>query len=324
MPDRCKSLEKSQLRPSEDGSEPRHHSTSFLFQKSPVPLPGAARPAGCPDTGHRRLPRSPQPRAEAGPISPAQTAATPALPLLSSRRAGGRDAAAPGTRRERRRGWRSRAPQSTDAARRRRQPLSRPAAQPYRRRRGQGSATGAGTLRRGRPGLPQPPPSLRRALPFASALPQNGGRRAPRAATAGRADWLTPPSQRAGSLRPRASGWLRSRSPLPLAPSPLPAVLLPAGSSCCTRAVPGPVPPSRAPPGSGPGPGGSQRGAAGARATAAGAGKAPAGRAPALPGAGVAGAAGSVTGRGRRLCCSASPLTKRALMNFNFLTRFHV
>lgn len=88
---------KESLRPSEDGSEPRHHNTAFPFRKSPVPLPGPSRPAACPDTGRHRLPPPPQPRTEAGPTP--LTAATPALPRLSSSWAGERNAAAPGTRR---------------------------------------------------------------------------------------------------------------------------------------------------------------------------------------------------------------------------------
>lgn len=213
------------LRPSEDGSEPRHHSTGFLFRKSPVPLPGAARPAGCPDTGHRRLPRSPQPRAESGPISPAQTVATPALPRLSSRRAGGRDAAAaPGTRR----GATPRL-KVAGAPEHRRGSTPQTAALPPGRRSPTGGGAGKGPRPGRAPSAASAQPYLSRHRPTAAALcpspaPSHKMAAAERRAQPPRAAWIgyTPPhpSQRAGSLRPRASGWLRSRLAASACPFP--------------------------------------------------------------------------------------------------------
>lgn len=186
MPDQCKSLKRRHcvLR-----SDTRHH--KFSLSEEPRAL---ARP------------RPPQPRAEAGPISLAQTAAAPALPRLSSGRAKGRDSAAEGRGRPR-------------------GPPRRVALPPYGAALQEGARAracgGAGTLPRGRPGVPQPPPSRRRTLPFASALPQNGGRRAPRAATAGCADWLHPP---AGGFSPPPAFWLAEKQlcyfRLPFPPCP--------------------------------------------------------------------------------------------------------
>lgn len=160
-----------------------------------MPLPGAARPASCSDTGRHQLPRSPQPCTEAGPIPLAQTAAAPALPCLSSRRAGEMNAAAPGTRR----GATPRlkvvsAPGDSRGSALRRAALPPGGTAPQEEARAEAPGRDDHPPPR-RPGIPQPLPSRRCALPFASALPQNGGRRPPRAASTGHADWLQPPSE---------------------------------------------------------------------------------------------------------------------------------